>query len=555
MTLAHQTGTAEAGREPDREARTVLPGIPLGFLRVPGLFPEETMSRLSRRAFVADSIKAGALAGLGDFAFLRGLPRVGADDTRLPRERVRFSPDIEPLVRLIEDTTREALFDAVASRMRQGVGYQELLTALFLAGVRGIQPRPVGFKFHAVLVINSAHLASQAMPDRERWLPLFWALDAFKSSQARNHAEGDWAMAPPPQSKPLPVHRARENFHAALDNWDEEAADRAVVALVRGAGASEVIESFWRYGARDFRDIGHKAIYTANSWRTLQAIGWRHAEPVMRSLAYAVLEHDGDNPAHRDVEADRPGRENLRRAAEFRADWPLGKVEPHASTDVLAALRTTNVADACAKLVEVVNRGASPACVWDALFLRAGELLMQQPGIIAIHCVTSTNALHFGYQASADDTTRRFLMLQCAAFLAMFGQRMAKGRLRDDLQVDRLEKVEPQAKGAEAIAEVLADISKDRVLAARKTLALAERDPAGVDPLMTAARRLIFNKGRDAHDYKFSSAALEDYYHATPAARARCLATAMFNLHGTGDRDNALIDRARASLGGFGAGV
>ena len=37
---------------------------------------------------------------------------------------------------------------------------------------------------------------------------------------------------------------------------------------------------------------------------------------------------------------------------------------------------------------------------------------------------------------------------------------------------------------------------------------------------MTAVRRLIFLKGRDAHDYKFSSAALEDYYHASPALQS-----------------------------------
>src|SRR2546422_7623463 len=30
--------------------------------------------------------------------------------------------------------------------------------------------------------------------------------------------------------------------------------------------------------------------------------------------------------------------------------------------------------------------------------------------------------------------------------------------------------------------------------------------------LMNAARRLIFLKGRDAHDYKFSCAVLEDYF-------------------------------------------
>ena len=55
-------------------------------------------------------------------------------------------------------------------------------------------------------------------------------------------------------------------------------------------------ELFFRYGARDFRSIGHKAIFVAGSYRVLQVIGWRYAEPVLRSLAYALLMHDGTNP-------------------------------------------------------------------------------------------------------------------------------------------------------------------------------------------------------------------------------------------------------------------
>ena len=67
--------------------------------------------------------------------------------------------------------------------------------------------------------------------------------------------------------------------------------------------------------------------------------------------------------------------------------------------------------------------------------------------------------------------------------------------------------------------------------------------------LMAAARRLIFLKGTDAHDYKFSSAALEDYYHTTPAWRARYLATSLFWLRGSDDPDNSLIQQTRAVLG------
>ena len=197
--------------------------------------------------------------------------------------------------------------------------------------------------------------------------------------------------------------------------------------------------------------------------------------------------------------------------------------------------------------MKVLNKGVSPANVWDSLFLRAGELLMQQPGIVGIHCVTSANALHYGYQASGNDETRRMLMLQAAAFLALFRKRMG-ANLHEERQVDTLAKVPVAAGGAGAVEEVLADISKDRMLAAQKAITLAQDRPEDMAALMTAARRLIFSKGHDSHDYKFSSAALEDFYNTTGPWRARLLATSMFNLHGSGDKNNDLIEQAREVL-------
>ena len=73
--------------------------------------------------------------------------------------------------------------------------------------------------------------------------------------------------------------------------------------------------------------------------------------------------------------------------------------------------------------------------------------------------------------------------------------------------------------------------------------------PVGVEVHAAQARRLVFSKGADSHDYKFSSAALEDYYHASQPWRARYLATSMFNLPGAGDRDNTLMARVRDALG------
>jgi len=504
--------------------------------------------RTDRRYFLRASATGGALLGLGDLGFLSRLRPVSADDATLDPKVVRLQPEIEPLVRLLEDTPRERLLEEVASRVRKGTAYRDVLAALLLAGVRNVQPRPsVGHKFHAVLVVNSAHLASLASPDHDRWLPIFWALDYFKSSQAQDVREGNWTMGPVDESAVPPAGKAHKAFAAAMDGWDEKAADAAVASLARSGGTNEVYELFFRYGARDFRDIGHKAIYVANSCRTLQCIGWQHAEPVLRSLAYALLKHEDGNPAQRDDPADLPWKRNQQRADRVKEGWTGGKLDGAASADLLATLRTGSSDDACDQVVELLNRGVSPQSVWDVLFSGAGELLLRQPGIVSLHAVTSTNALHFAFQASGDDRTRRLLMLQNAAFLPLFrGAMGGRGKVAD-ARIDQLEPVATSQAGPGAIEEIFAEASRDRMTAARKAFAYlqAGRDPR---PLIDAARRLVFLKGDDAHDYKFSAAVLEDYDNSSPTWRARYLASSLLLLPGSGDRDNGLVKRTRAAL-------
>src|SRR5262249_33602164 len=153
-----------------------------------------------------------------------------------------------------------------------------------------------------------------------------------------------------------------------------------------------------------------------------------------------------------------------------------------------------------------------------------------------IHCITSMNALHFAYNTSGNDETRRLLLLQAAAFLPLFRKAMQgrKEKMRDDVQIDTLEKTEVKGTGPEAVEEIFATVSKDRMAAARKTLAALESKTVQPETLLTVARRLVFNKGSDSHDYKFCSAALEDFYQTTPHWRNRYLATSMFNLKGSG---------------------
>ena len=76
-------------------------------------------------------------------------------------EVMKFRPEMEPLVSLIERTPREKCAAMAVAELRRGVSYRQMLAALFLAGVRNVNPRPPGFAMHCVFVIHSAHLRSE----------------------------------------------------------------------------------------------------------------------------------------------------------------------------------------------------------------------------------------------------------------------------------------------------------------------------------------------------------------------------------------------------------
>src|SRR5262249_59277416 len=98
---------------------------------------------------------------------------------------------------------------------------------------------------------------------------------------------------------------------------------------------------------------------------------------------------------------------------------------------------------------------------------------MRQPGIVGLHCVTTVNALHYAYQATGNDETRRLMLLQAAAFLPMFREAMIRrgGKLAD-LRVDRLEKGEgaKDTTKEDAIKGVFPQVSRGRLSAAEETV-------------------------------------------------------------------------------------
>src|SRR5205807_561142 len=83
---------------------------PVSFLFTYG---SNTMS--TRRDFLAHSAQLGALATVGNFAFLGNLPPLSAQQVQ--RNLAPVQSDVEPLVRLIEDTARNRVLEEIATRI------------------------------------------------------------------------------------------------------------------------------------------------------------------------------------------------------------------------------------------------------------------------------------------------------------------------------------------------------------------------------------------------------------------------------------------------------
>jgi len=100
---------------------------------------------IPRRSFFRKTAAgAGALAALGNLGFLGRLPAVSAAEAAINSEMVRLHPDIEPIVRLLEDTPRERLLYSQRLDDHEWSPFQEASPATFTdlpAGKHSFQVR------------------------------------------------------------------------------------------------------------------------------------------------------------------------------------------------------------------------------------------------------------------------------------------------------------------------------------------------------------------------------------------------------------------------------
>ena len=467
-------------------------------------------------------------------------------------DAVRLRPEMEPLVALIEKTPRERCAEMAVEQLKRGVSYRQFLSALFLAGVRNVNPRPPGFAMHCVFVVHAAHLIGMEAPPESRMLPLFYVLDDFKASQDRDAKQpaGDYTMREIKGTIPS-SERGFAELASAMDAWDMERAERAAVSLARFHSSAEVFEQMWQYGARDYRNIGHKAIYVANACRTLHTIGWQHSEPVLRSLVLGLLDFAREQKVNGYALDDQCYPGNVRRMREGAA--ALSVAAQDRSTDaesakaLLKTIRDASPEEACGWAAERMKRGKlSAGSAWDGIHLAAAELRMRARGgasLASLHCVSSTNALHYAFLSAQDARTRAMLLLQGAGWVGQFrtvaGQNPANLRPFDIAMLESTE--------GKTVDDVFHELPRNPDLASQNLFAVA-KDLAARRRFVSESLRHTASKVNEVHYYKYLAALVEDVPLVSDEWQPHIMAAAAYYTKGPADEEPVWAKRTREAL-------
>lgn len=458
---------------------------------------------------------------------------------------VRAGDGLPALVRLIEQTPRDQLTAKIIVLIRQGLGRDALLWAIQLAGMRQIQPRPVGFKFHAVMMVDAARQLAQGDSGPQGWVPILWNLDYFKFSQQRNLVSGGWQLKAFHGVVPAPAE-SLQLLEQGLQQRDELKVDAAAMAVSQQHGLHRTFETLVHYAVRDFHSIGHKAIYLCHSWRQLQRAGGQQADWVVRALAYALIA-DGDVAAQDAHWTRADYAANVRRADAL----PLSALRAGSDAAVtaeLVQLLGQASAEECCEAVVARLQAAPVQAVWDGIFLAAAERVLQQPTIPMLHCVTVSHAIAWLWRQSADPANRNLLLLQAVAYLARMREQRWAGRPAvislQDLVAGRPAAANGVAQQRELISQSLGQAAP---LARAQLLAYpyATDWPALREDLLQLLRR----KSNQAHDFKYGAAVLETLHWLSPEYRPRWLAATSVLLPGATKPDSTEASRVREWLG------
>ena len=511
------------------------------------------MPAINRRRFIGSS-SVLATACAADLGFLAPLGHAAATETRINPNEVVFSAETDRLLRLLRSTSREECVPAFVKEIANGLSYQQFLTVLFLGAVENGDP-------HQVAQVYGAHRVGSEVRVEERLLPLFWVLHRIKQ-------EMEPGAKPHPAARPfkgqLPAAGKAEGlFREAMLKSDKAEAERAVLALARDHGARHTMHRLLEFAPRNVGGtLGHPAIALANGWRAMEAMGWQHAEVVLRYATDIIGGFEGDGTYVANLERVKKS------LAELPEGWAGTQSDKSVTLELYKVLRAGKPDEAGEMICTELRAGKAKAgSVWDAIRLACADTLFRYKtggqfiGSVQIHAVTTTNALHHGFALAGSAETKLIALLQAAGVTAdhFVRQKIKRGELRD---MNLLDLAQQTGKAEGTMRDVFEMLPFKNFLyqekdageraasdqACRRAFGLLAGEDEQAAFMRTARGFLCVKASMDAHDIKYPAAIFEDARLASPEWRPYLLASSVHALHGSKSKDTAALVQVKDAL-------
>src|SRR5882724_2113771 len=175
---------------------------------------------MKRRTFLKTTAKTTAMIGLGGVSALAQPTPAPIAAGSVELELIPVHEDIEPLVRLIQESPRERVVGVMTEQVRRGLSYRRFLAATFLAAVRYFQSGS-----HSIFVAHAVNQVGLNIAREDQFLPLFYYLGVVRSQ----YREKPDLRRIPDGKLPAPG-LADAVFQSAMRNGEGDVATAAILA-------------------------------------------------------------------------------------------------------------------------------------------------------------------------------------------------------------------------------------------------------------------------------------------------------------------------------------
>ena len=196
---------------------------------------------------------------------------------------VRFSDDIEPLVRFVEETDASRILEATLDKLRAGLPIKTILTASALAVTRSsdLPPGHHGGPLHPLVGIHALHHTVGRVTGEQRFLPVLQHV-ALSNKHINHPAMGPYILADADPVDAGGVEATKQAFHAAVSRGLYNAADRYFLWLWSALPHAEVLDLLLTVAIPKNTLDDHYFIFPMFTWRALDWLGREHTPFLMR---------------------------------------------------------------------------------------------------------------------------------------------------------------------------------------------------------------------------------------------------------------------------------